>query len=113
MLPVLLYFCGDGVAQNFVEAKKWFEKAYMKDNGPATYFLSCMYYNGDGTDVDKNKSRWLFEKASEKCKQQEIMELEDLYYKKRNANLITEGSSEEQSKEPSQKKKVIIIKKKK
>lgn len=109
----LLYFCGDGVAQNFVEAKKWFEKAYMKDNGPATYFLSCMYYNGDGTDVDKNKSRWLFEKVSEKCKQQEIMELEDLYYKKRNANVITEGSSEEQSKEPSQKKKVIIIKKKK
>ena len=109
----LLYFCGDGVAQNFVEAKKWFEKAYMKDNGPATYFLSCMYYNGDGTDVDKNKSRWLFEKASEKYKQQEIMELEDLYYKKRNANVITEGSSEEQSKEPSQKKKVIIIKKKK
>ena len=109
----LLYFCGDGVAQNFVEAKKWFEKAYMKDNGPATYFLSCMYYNGDGTDVDKNKSRWLFEKASEKCKQQEIMELEDLYYKKRNANVITEGSSEEQSKEPGQKKKVIIIKKKK
>ena len=109
----LLYFCGDGVAQNFVEAKKWFEKAYMNDNGPATYFLSCMYYNGDGTDVDKNKSRWLFEKASEKCKQQEIMELEDLYYKKRNANVITEGSSEEQGKEPGQKKKVIIIKKKK
>lgn len=109
----LLYFCGEGVAQNFVEAKKWFEKAYMKDNGPATYFLCCMYYNGDETDVDKNKSRWLFEKASEKCKQQEIMELEDLYYKMRNANVITEESSEEQSKESGQKKKVIIIKKKK
>lgn len=109
----LLYFCGEGVPKDFVEAKKWFEKAYMNDNAAATYFLSCMYYNGDGTDVDKNKSRWLFDKASEKCKQQEIMELDDLYYKKRNANVITEGSSEEQSKEPGQKKKVIIIKKKK
>ena len=109
----LLYFCGEGVPKDFVEAKKWFETAYMKNNGPATYFLSCMYYNGDGTDVDKNKSRWLFEKASEECKQQDIMELENLYYKNRNATVITEEIVEEKKKEPGQKKKVVIIKKKK
>ena len=109
----LLYFCGEGVPKDFVEAKKWFETAYMKNNGPATYFLSCMYYNGDGTDVDKNKSRWLFEKASEECKQQDIMELENLYYKNRNATVITEEIVEEKKKEPGQKKRVVIIKKKK
>lgn len=109
----LLYFCGEGVPKDFVEAKKWFETAYMKNNGPATYFLSCMYYNGDGTDVDKNKSRWLFDKASEECKQQDIMELENLYYKNRNATVITEEIVEEKKKETGQKKKVVIIKKKK
>lgn len=109
----LLYFCGEGVPKDFVEAKKWFETAYKKNNGPATYFLSCMYYNGDGTDVDKNKSRWLFDKASEECKQQDIMELENLYYKNRNATVITEEIVEEKKKEPGQKKKVVIIKKKK
>ena len=109
----LLYFCGDGVQKNFVEAKNWFEKAYMKNNGPATYFLSCMYYYGDGTDVDKNKSRWLFEKASEKCKQHDIMEMEEFYYKNRNVIITTEESGEENKKETGQKKKVVIIKKKK
>lgn len=109
----LFFFCGNGVTQDYAEAKKWFEKASAQNNSSASYFLSCMYYNGDGTEKDRQKAKWLFEKARETCNEQEIMELDKLYYEYRNKNTNLNIPVEAQNYELPKKKKIVIIKKKK
>lgn len=62
----ILHANGDGVDQNDLEAKRWFELSAGNDNGKAMYFLGDMYANGYGVDVDANKAAKLFERACRK-----------------------------------------------
>ena len=109
----LFFFCGNGVTQDYAEAKNWFEKSSAQNNSSASYFLSCMYYNGDGIEKDRQKAQWLFKKARETCNEQEIMELDKLYYKYRCKNATLNIPVEAQNNDLPKKKKVVIIKKKK
>ncbi len=53
-------------AKKYSEAKKWFEKAAMKDDGNSICSLGVMYYSGLGVQQDYDQSLSWFEKALDK-----------------------------------------------
>src|SRR5215469_9385314 len=59
----LLYYNGDGVAQDYGKAREWFEKAAEKDNALAMINLGALYANGRGVVQDYGKAREWYEKA--------------------------------------------------
>ena len=60
-----MYYAGDGVAQNYNEAFKWFQKA--ADNGidDACAYLGKMYYEGTGVAQNYNEAFKWFQKAAD------------------------------------------------
>jgi len=58
------YANGNGVEQNFTEAKKWWEKAAAQGNAQAQYNLGYMYEKGAGVPMDLKKSRFWWDKAA-------------------------------------------------
>ena len=48
----LLYANGQGVPQDFVQARQWFEKAAAQGIARAQYSLGTLYSNGDGVLQD-------------------------------------------------------------
>ena len=60
------YFRGDGLAQNFEEAFRWFKKAAEQGDERAQYNLGTCYLKGDGVAQNcKEAFKW-FKKAAEK-----------------------------------------------
>lgn len=52
----IMYFKGQCVKQDFIEARKWFERAYKTGgNINAAYTLAGMYYEGRGGSKDVEK----------------------------------------------------------
>ena len=51
------YERGDGVVQDYVKAREWFEKAAAKDNSNAMNTLGGLYENGHGVTRDYGKAR--------------------------------------------------------
>ncbi|MBI2881977.1 MAG: sel1 repeat family protein [Candidatus Tectomicrobia bacterium] len=48
----VMYYDGQGVPQDYVEAAKWFRKAADQGDAPAQYNLGWMYSNGWGVPLD-------------------------------------------------------------
>ena len=61
----LMYLNGQGVKQNFKEAKYWLEKAVEGNNAAAKNGLGVIYYKGQGTRKDLSKAIKLWKQASE------------------------------------------------
>ena len=61
-----LYDTGYGVAQDYVKAREWFEKAADKGQADAMYNLGRLYGYGHGVAQDYVKAREWFEKAADK-----------------------------------------------
>ena len=61
----LLYERGDGVTQDFVEAKRWYERAanYKKRSVMAMFALSKLYSEGKGVKKDEKQAMEWLEKA--------------------------------------------------
>ena len=59
-----LYYCGDGVTQDYIKAKEWFEKAANQGYVYAQNWLGDMYYNGYGVPQDYTKAKYWYEKAA-------------------------------------------------
>jgi TPR repeat protein len=55
----VLYRKGRGVAQDDVQARKWYEKAAGQGHAKAQYYLGTLYFNGEGAPKDyKQALRW-------------------------------------------------------
>jgi TPR repeat protein len=57
---------GNEFPQDFVEAKKWLEKAHEKGATTASLLLGTMYENGNGMPRDINKAIELYEVAAQR-----------------------------------------------
>jgi TPR repeat protein len=55
-----------GVAQDYVKAREWYEKAAGKGDATSMGNLGWLYYNGDGVAQDYAKAREWYEKAADK-----------------------------------------------
>lgn len=54
-----MYFSGEGVAKDYGEAKKWFERAAAQEYAPAQNSLGLLYDNGQGVRRDyKEAVKW-------------------------------------------------------
>ena len=62
----LLYDNGQGVAQDYVKAREWYEKAADKGDAGAMSNLGALYDNGRGVAQDYAKAREWYEKAADK-----------------------------------------------
>ncbi|MCL2102851.1 MAG: sel1 repeat family protein [Syntrophorhabdaceae bacterium] len=55
-----MYYSGRGVAQNYVEAVKWYRLAAEQGNAKAQYNLGAAYVNGHGVAQDYTEAeKWL------------------------------------------------------
>ena len=60
-----IYEKGDGVAQNYAEAVKWFRKSAEQGNAWAQSELGVCYYQGKCVAVDQKKAFELYTKSAE------------------------------------------------
>jgi hypothetical protein len=59
-----LYFFGHGVAQDYGQARQWFEKAAAAGNADAMFNLGFMYEHGQGVALDSIQARQWYVKAA-------------------------------------------------
>ena len=59
-----LYVSGNGVPQDYAQARQWFEKAAVQGDGIAQSNLGVLYDNGWGVPQDYTKARQWYEKAA-------------------------------------------------
>ncbi|MDC5392139.1 sel1 repeat family protein [Acinetobacter baumannii] len=73
----IMYFKGQGVKQDFIEARKWFERAYKTGgNINAAYTLAGMYYEGRGGSKDIEKALNLYQFAADHGDQEAAKNIE-------------------------------------
>ena len=58
-----MYYEGDGVPQNYAEARKWYKKAAEQGNADAQYNLGRMYSGGKGGRLDGQIAKEWYGKA--------------------------------------------------
>ena len=61
----VMYFKGDGRAQDLQRAREWFERAVQQGYAPAQFNLALMYLEGEGVAQDWQIARELFERAAQ------------------------------------------------
>ena len=60
-----MYYRGEGVEQNFTEAKKWFDLAAAQQYAPAQASLAVLYEKGQGVTADHKEAVKWYEFAAE------------------------------------------------
>jgi TPR repeat protein len=60
-----MYEDGKGVAQDYGEARDWYEKAADAGNLNAMFNLGQLYLKGQGVDQDYGKAREWFQKSAD------------------------------------------------
>ena len=70
---------GLGVAQDYIKAREWFEKAAANDDASAMFNLGWLYVNGQGVTQDYAKAREWYEKAAAKGDARAMFNLGALY----------------------------------
>ena len=58
-----MYTKGQGVAQDFEKALKWYRMAVEQGDGQAQFNLGVLYWNGQGVAKDPTKALQWYEKA--------------------------------------------------
>ena len=74
----LLYANGQGVTQDYVRAREWYEKAAANGNATAMLNLGQLYEEGWGVAQDYGKAREWYEKAADKGEPRAKAQLEQL-----------------------------------
>jgi hypothetical protein len=77
----LLYYRGLGIAQNYAEARMWFEKAAAKGHMAAMLNLGVLYGEGFGVAQDSAKAREWYDRAIARGGAAAMTELGFLYYR--------------------------------
>ena len=75
----LRYSEGRGIAQNFIEAAQWFERAANRGLAPAQYRLGSLYEKGHGVKKDLDAARRLYLAAAERGNARAMHNLAVLY----------------------------------
>ena len=75
-----LYHQGQGVAQDYVEARKWYLKAALQGNADAQYGLGYLYADGQGGAQDYVEARDWFLKAALQGNADAQVAIGSLYY---------------------------------
>jgi localization factor PodJL len=73
------YAEGRGIAVNFEEAARWFERAANRDLAPAQYRLGSLYEKGQGVKKDLDQARRLYRAAADKGNAKAMHNLAVLY----------------------------------
>src|SRR5262245_37582433 len=60
----MLYHNGQGVAQDYGQARQWYEKAAAAGSAGAMANLGMLYHNGQGVAQDYEQARQWYEKAA-------------------------------------------------
>ena len=60
----VLYYSGQGVAQDYGQARAWWEKAAAQGHAKAQYNLGLLYAKGQGVAQDYGQARVWWEKAA-------------------------------------------------
>ena len=60
-----MYKKGWGGAQDYVQARKWFQKAADAGDADAMYNLGVLYQNGQGVARDSARARYWIRKAAD------------------------------------------------
>jgi TPR repeat protein len=60
----LLFAEGQGVPQDYMKARQWYEQAAAQGNAGAQSNLGWMYFNGQGVPQDYTTARGWYEKAA-------------------------------------------------
>jgi uncharacterized protein len=61
----VLYINAWGVTRDYVQARKWFQKAADAGDADAMYNLGVLYQNGQGVARDSARARYWIQKAAE------------------------------------------------
>ena len=77
----LMYDIGQGVAQDYKEAMKWYTKAAEQGDANAQYSLGLMYNNGEGATQDYKEAMKWYTKAAEQGYAGAQTNLGVMYYK--------------------------------
>jgi len=60
----VMYYRGQGVAQDYVRSAEWFRRAAEHGSADAQYLLGKLYYNGQGVDQNLDEAaKWFGEAA--------------------------------------------------
>ena len=78
--PRTLYYNGNGVPKDYVEARRWFEKAAAGGGPAAMSNLGNLYYNGNGVPQDYAAARAWYEKAAAAGFGAAMFDLGNLYH---------------------------------
>lgn len=74
-----MYYEGDPITgQNYMEARRLFDKAARSGNKYACYYLGLMYYYGQGGPKDENEARKWLEKSESLGNKEAGQKLESL-----------------------------------
>ena len=61
-----MFYKGDGVTQDYIEAAKWYHRAAERGLADAQYNLGRMYYNGEGVMQDYKEAAIWYHRAAER-----------------------------------------------
>lgn len=75
----LRHLTGEGVAQDYAVAARWFEEAAAQGHAEAQYMLGVAYYAGRGVDQDHRRAVSWFTKAAEQGHSAAQFELGDAF----------------------------------
>ena len=65
-----MYHQGQGVRQDYTQARRWFEKAASQGEAAAQYNLGVMYHQGQGVRQDIKRAKEYFGQACDSGEQQ-------------------------------------------
>ena len=61
----MMYFEGNGVEQDYIKAKQWFEKSAQQGDAYARFRLGVIYEDGTGVEQDYTKAKQWYEQAAQ------------------------------------------------
>jgi len=76
-----MYYMGEGMPQNYVEAMKWYKKAAEQGNARAQASLAGMYYEGEGEPQNYTEALKWYKKAAEQGHVNAQYNLAGMYYR--------------------------------
>ena len=59
----VMYFSGDGVRQDYVKAREWYEKAAAQGDASSHVVLGVMYFSGEGVRQSRSQAVEYFGKG--------------------------------------------------
>ncbi|MBL0867496.1 sel1 repeat family protein [Pectobacterium carotovorum] len=75
-----MYYDGDGIEEDYAQAKTWYMKAAGQGNAYAQLMLGDMYYNGDGVEKDYAQAKAWYTKSAEQGSAEAQYELGTMYF---------------------------------